>query len=263
MMNSFTFGQYIPGESYVHSLDPRTKLYLVVAAMVAVLGVNTLWGVVITALFIAIFILAARVPARVFWSGTRPLLIVVVITALFQIFFVPGEVIYRWWLVTVTDAGLKMGALMTYRLLMVILLAQLLTFTTSPLQLTDGLERVLRPFSKVGIPAHELAMIMTIALRFIPVFFEEGHKITRAQVSRGADFRGGWLKSAQNLVSIIVPLFVRAFHRADELALAMEARCYTGGEGRTRLHVMVMSPADYCVMAVTTGVVLFVILSGL
>ena len=262
-MNSFTFGQYIPGQSFVHSLDPRTKLYLVVVAMVAVLGVNTLLGVLITAFLTGTFILAARVPVRVYWSGTRPLLIVVVITAAFQIFFVPGEVIYRWWFITISDVGVQMAALMTYRLLMVIVLAQLLTFTTSPLQLTDGLERILKPFSKIGIPAHELAMMMTIALRFIPVFFEEGNKITRAQISRGADFRGGWLRSARNLVSIIVPLFVRAFRRADELALAMEARCYTGGEGRTRLHVMVMSPADYGVITVTTIVVLFVIVSGL
>jgi energy-coupling factor transport system permease protein len=154
-----------------------------------------------------------------------------------------------------------MGALMTYRLIMVYVLAQLLTFTTSPLQLTDGLERIMRPFTKVGVPAHELAMIMTIALRFIPVFFEESDKIIKAQISRGADFQGGWVKSARNLVSIMVPLFTRAFRRADELAMAMEARCYAGGAGRTSLHTMIMNPADYGTIVVTTGLVLVIFLT--
>ncbi|MGE5544238.1 MAG: energy-coupling factor transporter transmembrane component T family protein [Bacillota bacterium] len=261
-MNSFTFGQYIPGNSFVHSLDSRTKLYLVVVSMAAVLGANTLLGVVITTLFTGLFILSSSISVRTYWHGMRPLIIVVAIAAAFQIFFVPGEVIYRWWIFSVSDAGAKMGALMTYRLIMVFVLAELLTFTTSPLQLTDGLERILRPLNKLGVPAHELAMIMTIALRFIPVFFEEADKITMAQISRGADFSGGWVKKTRNLVAIIVPLFVRAFRRADELALAMESRCYTGGEGRTRLHEAIMSPADYGVIAVTTGMVLAIILSG-
>lgn len=262
MMNSFTFGQYIPGESFVHSLDSRTKLYLVVVTMAAVLGVYTLWGVLVTAFFTGLFILSGRIPLKIYWQGMRPLIIVVAITAGFQVLFVPGEVIYRWWILSVSDTGVQMGALMTYRLIMVFILAELLTFTTSPLQLTDGLERILRPLSKLGFPAHELAMIMTIALRFIPVFFEEGHKITMAQISRGADFRGGWIKRFRNLVSIMVPLFMRAFRRADELALAMESRCYTGGEGRTRLHETTMSVTDYGVIVVTTGVMLAVILSG-
>lgn len=262
-MNSFTFGQYIPNQSFVHSLDPRTKLYLVVVTMAAILGVNSLLGVLITALFTGLFVWFAKVPVGIYWRGTRPLLIVIAITAAFQIFFVPGEVIYQWWFISITDIGVQMGALMTYRLVMVFTLAQLLTFTTSPIQLTDGLERILKPFSKVGVPAHELAMIMTIALRFIPVFFEEGDKITKAQISRGADFQGGWLKSARNLVSIIVPLFVRAFQRADDLALAMESRCYTGGEGRTRLHIMTMTGADYGVIAVATGIMLVVMLAGM
>lgn len=261
-MNSFTFGQYIPGESFVHSLDPRAKLYLVVVTMAAVLGVKTLTGVIVTALFTGIFILSARVPLMIYWRGMRPLIIVVAITAAFQVFLIPGEVVFRWWIFSVSDTGIQMGALMTYRLVMVFILAEMLTFTTSPLQLADGLERTLRPLSKIGVPAHELSMIMTIALRFIPVFFEEGEKIIMAQISRGADFRGGWIKSLRNLVSIIVPLFMRALGRADELALAMESRCYTGGEGRTRLHEIAMSPADYGVIAVTTGMALAIILSG-
>ncbi len=255
MMNSFTFGQYIPGQSLIHSLDPRTKLFSVVIMMAAVLAVNTLTGVLITALFTGVFVGLTRVPVTIYFRGMRPLIILVVITAAFQVFLVPGEVIWRWWIFSITDNGIEMGALMSYRLVMVFVLAQLLTLTTSPLQLTDGLERILRPFSRVGFPAHELAMIMTIALRFIPVFFEEGSKIILAQVSRGADFQGGWLKSARNLIAIMVPLFVQAFRRADDLALAMESRCYTGGEGRTRLHEIAMSRTDYLVMAVTAALV--------
>jgi len=260
MMNSFTFGQYIPGDSLVHSLDPRTKMFSVVIMMAAVLAVNTLTGVLITALFTGILVALTKVPVTIYFRGMRPLIILVVITAAFQVFLIPGEVVWRWWILSVTDAGIVMGALMSYRLFMVFVLAQLLTLTTSPLQLTDGLEMLLRPLSRVGFPAHELAMIMTIALRFIPVFFEEGSKIIMAQVSRGADFQGGWIKSARNLVAILVPLFVQAFRRADDLALAMESRCYTGGEGRTRLHEITMSRTDYLVMAVTAAVVPFVFL---
>lgn len=262
-MNGLTFGQYMPNQSFVHSLDPRTKLFLVVALMAAILGVDTLLGVTITAIYTGLFILSAKIPIGIYWHGTRPLFVVVAITVAFQVLLVPGEVIYRWWVFSITYSGVRMGLLMTYRLVMVFLLAQLLTFTTSPLQLTDGLERILKPFSKVGVPAHELAMIMTIALRFIPVFFEESDKIIKAQISRGADFQGGWLKSARNLVSIIVPLFTRAFRRADELALAMEARCYAGGEGRTRLHAMTMALTDYGTIAVTTGLVLVIIVTGM
>ncbi|NLW62670.1 MAG: energy-coupling factor transporter transmembrane protein EcfT [Syntrophomonadaceae bacterium] len=258
MMNSFPFGQYIPGISLVHSLDPRTKLFFVVIMMAAIFAVNTLPGVLITALFTGIFIALTRVPLTIYFRGMRPLMVLVGITAAFQVFLIPGEVIWRWWVFSITDTGIEMGALMSYRLIMVFVLAQLLTLTTSPLQLTDGLEMVLGPLTRVGFPAHELAMIMTIALRFIPVFFEEGSKIILAQVSRGADFQGSWLKSARNLVAIMVPLFAQAFRRADDLALAMESRCYTGGEGRTQLHEITMSRTDYLVMAATAALVPFI-----
>ncbi len=262
-MDGITFGQYIPVQSFVHSLDPRAKLYLVVMLMAAILGVHTFLGVAVTVVYTTLLILSANVPLGVYWRGTRPLFVVIAITVAFQIFLVPGQVIYQWWFFSVTNTGIQVGALMTYRLIMVFMLAQLLTFTTSPLQLTDGLERILKPFNRLGVPAHELAMIMTIALRFIPVIFEESNKIVKAQVSRGVDFQGGWIKSFRNLVSIIVPLFTRAFRRADELALAMEARCYTGGEGRSSLYYLSMSLADYSIMVITTGLMLVVFLSGM
>jgi len=259
-MNGINFGQYIPRDSWVHNLDPRAKLYLVVVLMATVIGVSGLPGILTTLAYAAWLMMLAKVPFRTYWQNTRTLLIIVAITVIFQILLVPGEVVFRWWIVSVTDYGLRLGALMTYRLLMIYLLAQLLTLTTSPLQMTDALERILKPFSRVGIQAHELAMIMTIALRFIPVFFEETDKIVKAQVSRGADFQSGWVKSARNLVSIIVPLFNRALRRADELALAMEARCYAGGEGRTRLHTMKMKSADYTVIGLTTALAVAVFL---
>jgi energy-coupling factor transport system permease protein len=186
--------------------------------------------------------------------GIKPLLILTVITVAFQVFLVPGTPVFHWWLLTITDNGLTQGVLMAYRLLVIYLLAQLLTFTTSPMQLTDGLEKTLRPLAGIGVPAHELAMIMTIALRFIPVLFEESDKIVKAQLSRGANLQSGWLKGRNSLVSILVPLLNRAFQRADDLALAMEARCYTGGEGRTRLHESRMGSNDFLIMLATGGI---------
>jgi len=246
MVNSFTFGQYIPGNSLVHSLDPRTKLFCVVIMMTAVLAVNTFIGVMITALFTGIFLVLTRVPVTIYLRGMRPLIILVVITAAFQLFLIPGEVLWRWWVFSITDNGIKMAALMSYRLFMVFVLAQLLTVTTSPLQLTDGLERILRPLARVGFPAHELAMIMTIALRFIPTLIEETDKIMSAQKARGADLEsGGLMQRIRALIPIIVPLFVSSFRRAFDLATAMECRCYRGGEGRTRMKQMKMRVPDY------------------
>lgn len=252
-MNGTTFGQYIPQESAVHSLDPRTKIFLVVVLMIATMMIDSYLGGLIIALFTGTIMLAARIDPGWYWKGSRPLLILIFITAAFQIFLTPGQVLARWWIVTITLPGLKIGLLMAYRLLMLYLLAQLLTRTTSPMQLADGMEMILKPLKRLGLPVHETAMIMMIALRFIPVFFEEAEKVIQAQQSRGAELEGASFSQVRNMVSIMVPLFLRAFRRADELAVAMEVRCYSGGEGRTRLHEIQMKNADYLVMLLTTG----------
>lgn len=245
---SVNFGQYIPGESLVHSLDARSKLFLVLALMIAVLGVHSLIAAAGLTLIMALLIALTRIPPRLYWRGIKPLLFLIVLTVVFQLFFVPGEPLVKAGPVTITRPGAVMAVWMTFRLLVIFLLAQLLTFTTSPLELTTGLEKVFAPLERVGIPAHDLAMVMSIALRFIPVLYEESDKITKAQMSRGASFGGGFMSKGRSLVAIMVPLFVRALQRADDLALAMEARCYTGGAGRTRMHETVMGARDYLVM---------------
>lgn len=250
-MNGAAFGQYIPHKSVIHLLDPRTKLYLVAVMMVVVFAVDSWVGVLTMAAYAVVMRYLSGIPWRVFVQGMKPLMVLMAVTVVFQLLLVPGKAVFEWWLITVTDAGIRMGGLMGFRLTMVFFLAQLLTITTSPLQLTDALEKLLGPFRRIGVPAHELAMIMTIALRFIPVFFEETDKIFRAQMSRGADFSGS-LKNIRNLVSIMVPVFTRAFRRADELAMAMESRCYVGGDGRTRLHELTMRGRDRAAIVLIT-----------
>jgi len=259
-MNGITFGQYIPRSSFIHHLDPRSKLYLVVILMVAILMVDSWAAVILTVVYACSMVLLSGIPVRVYLESSKALWVILTITVAFQIFFVPGQIIWRWGIISISDMGIRMGILMAYRLAMIYLLAQLLTFTTAPLQLTEALERLLKPLERVGVPAHELAMIMTIALRFIPIFFEESSKITKAQTSRGANFQGG-INSLRNLVAIMVPLFTRAFNRADELALAMESRCYQGGEGRTRMNSLIMTERDYLAMAVTTVLAIIIMTS--
>lgn len=251
-MNGTTFGQYIPRESAVHSLDPRAKIFLVVVLMIAAIMVDSYLGGLIIALFTAMIMLASKLDLGWYWKGSRPLIILILFTAALQALLTPGQVLLRWWIFTITLPGIKIGLLMAYRLMMIYLLAQLLTRTSSPMQLADGLERILKPLKPLGMPVHETAMIMMIALRFIPVFLEESEKVIQAQMSRGAELEGGSLNQVRNMVSIMVPLFLRAFRRADDLAVAMEVRCYSGGEGRTRLHEIQFKSNDYCIILVTT-----------
>ncbi|MGE5372704.1 MAG: energy-coupling factor transporter transmembrane component T family protein [Solirubrobacterales bacterium] len=248
-MNGLTFGQYIPMNSLVHRLDPRTKLLNVVVLMIAILAAVHPVALALITLYLGFLILIARVPFRVYWQGVKPLFFLIVLSAGFQLFFVPGHPVWQWRFLTITAEGTTLAALMTYRLIYLFLVAQWLTLTTSPLALTDGIEKLLKPFERFGMPAHELAMIMSIALRFIPVLYEEGEKIAKAQMSRGANFGGGVVNGLRNMVAILVPLFLRAFRRAEDLAMAMEARCYTGGKGRTRLKEIRFGRIDYAVLA--------------
>ena len=245
MMN-ITLGQFYPGDSLLHRMDPRTKILLTVAMIVTVFLVRGFLGYVALFLYIAAAARAAKVSLKVLAKGIKPILFIILLTFFLNVFFAAGEdVIFTWKFITISWTGVKMAVYMALRLILLVLGTQLLTLTTSPIALTDGLERLFRPLSRTGFPAHELAMMMSIALRFIPTLLEEADKIMKAQKARGADFETGTLiQRARAMLPLLVPLFVSAFRWADELALAMEARCYRGGEHRTRLKVLRFSALD-------------------
>ena len=242
MLNNFTIGQYFPGSSVIHKLDPRTKILITMAFLVCVFIVKSLWGFAAIAAFIFLCAHLSGIKLKFLVRGLKPIAVIVVFTFLLNLFFnTGGDVLVKWWIFTVTRQGLRNAVFMAVRLILLVTGTQMLTLSTSPISLTDGLESLFKPLSRIGFPAHELAMMMSIALRFIPTLMEETDKITRAQKARGADFEsGGLLKRAKALLPLLVPLFVSAFRRADELAMAMEARCYRGGEGRTK-----MRPLEY------------------
>lgn len=248
MLKNITIGQYYPGDSIVHELDPRIKILVVTLFIVSIFFVNTFIGYLPLLVFILTVIAVSGIPALAVLRGLKPLLFIIAITVFFNMIMTPGEVVYRLGFINITKEGLRQAGFMALRLIFLVTGASLLTLTTSPIALTDGIESVLNPFRRIGVPAHELAMMMTIALRFIPTLMEETEKIMKAQMARGADFESGnILRRAKNLVPLLVPLFVNAFRRADELATAMEARCYRGGEGRTRLKPLIYRRMDYIV----------------
>ena len=240
MLKDITLGQYFPGNSLIHRLDPRTKLVLLVAYIVALfLAVSWIsYGVMLAFLLISIAI--SRVPAKAFLKGMKPLIFILVFTGILNLLYTGGEtVLVQFWVITITLEGIIRAFFMVARILMLIAGTFLLTYTTSPIALTDGLESLLSPLKKIKVPVHELSMMMCIALRFIPTLIEETDKIMSAQKARGADFESGKLmERVKALVPILVPLFISAFRRADELATAMECRCYQGGEGRTKMKML-------------------------
>ena len=245
MMKDITLGQYFPGNSVIHRMDPRTKILLVLVYIVLTFMINNFAGYVVLALFLAAAVFISRIPPMFVIKGLKPIMVFIFITALFNLFLTGGEPVFKWWIFTITKEGLYFASFMVLRLVFLILGTSLLTLTTSPIALTDGLEHLLNPFKKIGLPAHELAMMMTIALRFIPTLMEETDKIIKAQTARGADFdSGNLIRRAKAMVPILIPLFISAFRRADELATAMECRCYRGGENRTRLNQLKFTNAD-------------------
>ena len=246
MLKDITIGQYIPGKSLVHILDPRTKILSAVIFMIALFSVNSPLGYVSMGIFTFLVVWLSQIPFHYLLRGLKPVLIIIVFTVTLHLFLTPGSEIFRWGILKITVEGVRQGGFMGLRLIFLVFITSLLTLTTSPISLTDGLEYLLSPGRKVGLPAHELAMMMSIALRFIPTLLEETEKIMKAQMARGADFESGNLwRRAKNMVPLLVPLFVSAFRRADDLAMAMEARCYRGGTGRTRLKELVMYNRDY------------------
>lgn len=263
-MRSITLGHYLPGHSLLHNLDPRIKLLSLFVLMVALFLVRTFWGFIIFGAFILTIFFIARLPWRYFLRGLRPVFYIVFFTLILHFLFTNGGRVYwRFGPLSVEEAGVYMGTFMTLRLVLLVITTLLITLTTSPISFADGIEFLLRPFRRLGIPGHEIAMMMTIALRFIPTLMEESDKIRKAQMARGADFEtGNIFRRARNLVPLLVPLFVSAFRRADELAIAMEARCYRGGENRTKMRKLHTGPLDYLGLFTALGMMLVILLSG-
>lgn len=237
MLKDITIGQYVKGDSILHRLDPRTKIFGMLAIMVALFFVNNWIGLVYAAVVVFAVLFASQVPLKFYIRGVKPLRWILLFTAAIQIFLTPGEIIWQWGILHITAEGVRLTIFMCVRLVLLVMTTSVLTLTTTPIVLTDAVENLLSPFKRIGVPAHELAMMMTIALRFIPLLADETEKIMAAQKARGAAFdEGGLMDRARALLPILVPLFLSAINRASELAMAMEARCYHGGEGRTRLH---------------------------
>lgn len=247
MLKDITLGQYFPGNSPVHRLDPRTKLVLLVVYIIALFTAEDWIGYLIVFAFLAVAIAISTIPLKSIVKGMKPLVFILIFTGILNVFFTTGgKVILKFWIITVYWEGVVRAIYMVLRILMLITGTFLLTYTTSPIALTDGLESLLSPLKKLRLPVHELAMMMCIALRFIPTLIEETDKIISAQKARGADFESGNLISrVKALVPILVPLFIGAFRRADELATAMECRCYQGGDGRTKMKLLRYALRDF------------------
>lgn len=264
MIKDITIGQYVPGDSFVHKLDPRVKILISLIYIIDLFIVNNFKGYIFITAFALGSIIISKVQFRYIYKGLKPILILVLITAALNILMTQGNnpPLYHWRFISIYKEGLVLAAFMVLRLVFLIIGTSLLTLTTSPIELTDGIEKLLNPLKKVGIPAHELAMMMTIALRFIPTLMDETDKIMKAQMARGADFESGnLLQRAKNLIPILVPLFISSFRRADELAMAMEARCYRGGEGRTRMKLLKLSNRDFVASLWTMGLIVISIWS--
>ena len=246
MLTDITLGQYYPGNSFVHKLDPRTKILATLVFMVTIFLAEGTLSYALLLAFVLVVGLVSRISMGLLFKTIKPLWIIIALTLIIHIFSGQGEPLWSWYIFHVTREGIVLGIKMSLRLILLLLISSILTLTTSPIVLTDGIEDLMQPFKRLGVPAHELAMMMTIALRFIPTLLEETDRIMKAQVARGADFsRGSIINRAKNMLPILIPLFISSFRRADELALAMEARCYRGGEGRTRMHQLHWSTGDY------------------
>ncbi len=258
MLRELTIGQYYPADSVIHKLDPRTKLFATMIYIVALFLFDSLPGFLFVTLCLGTVIYLSKVPLSFMLKGLRAIVIILMLAGLFNLFLTPGEELVSFWKLTITKEGLKNAVLMTTRMVYLIMGTSLMTLTTTPNQLTDGMETAMKPLSKLKVPVHEIAMMMSIALRFIPILVEETDKIMKAQMARGADFEsGGLIKRAKSMIPLLVPLFVSAFRRANDLALAMEARCYNGGEGRTK-----MKPLKYAARDRISYLLLWLFLAG-
>lgn len=260
MLRDITIGQHFPGESSVHRLDPRIKLVLTLVYIVVLFAVPNISGMVLAFAAVLVLYLMAKIPLKVLTRSMKPLLPIILFTAILNLFFAAGEPIVQFWIFKISREGIYYAITMVLRILCLIAGSSLLTYTTSPIVLTDAVERLLHPLAVLHLPVHELAMMMTIALRFIPTLIEETEKIMNAQKARGADLdTGSLLQRVKALVPVLIPLFISSFRRADELAMAMECRCYHGGDGRTRMKQMHVTAQDVVSTLVFCGMMAVII----
>lgn len=262
MIRDITLGQYYPGDSWIHRLDARTKIIATLLYLIELFIVNNFYGFLIAGAALFAVIAISKVPLKFIFRGLTAVFLIIAFTFLLNLFMVDGRVLWHWKFLTITYEGLSRAFFMAIRLVLIIIGSSIMTLTTKPVELTDGLEKLLSPFSKIGLPSHEIALMMTIALRFIPTLMEETDKIIKAQQARGADFESGNLfQRAKNLIPILVPLFVSSFRIAQDLALAMEARCYHGGPGRTRMNEIRFDRGD-AIAAILMALFLAVIIAS-
>ena len=260
MIKDITIGQYFPGKSPIHRLDPRVKILLTLGYIVMLFVAQNAWSLGLGIVFGLVAYLLSRIPLTMIVKSLKPVVPVILFTAALNMIFVDGETVFQLWVLKITREGIHTAVFMAVRIICLIAGTSLLTYTTSPHALPDGNERLKGPLGRFHFPVHELAMMMTIALRFIPTLIEETDKIMSAQKARGADLEtGGLMQRARALIPILIPLFVSSFRRADELALAMECRCYRGGEGRTRMKQLQMGPGDFAASAIVVGCIAGVI----
>lgn len=264
MIRDITIGQYYPSNSKIHQLDPRVKIVCTLLYLVSLFTFRSILGYLLATLFLAVIIKISKVPFQFIVKGLKPILVLLMITVLFNLFLTPGgDVLLKAGFLKVTEKGLTSAVYMALRLIYLIMGSSLMTLTTTPNSLTDGMESLMRPLNKINVPVHEIAMMMSIALRFIPILLEETDKIMKAQIARGADLESGNLiQKAKALIPILVPLFVSAFRRANDLAMAMEARCYRGGEGRTKMKPLVYRSQDYMAYGLMTCYVVVTFVFG-
>lgn len=264
MIRDITIGQYYPAKSAVHRLDPRVKLVGTLLYLISLFLFKSISGYLVATLFLVGIIKISKVPFRFIVKGLKPVIMLLMITVLFNLFLTrDGDVLFHAWIITITEGGLRTAVYMAIRLIYLIIGSSLMTFTTTPNELTDGIEELLRPLNKIHVPVHEIAMIMSIALRFIPILLEETDKIMKAQLARGADFESGnIIQRAKSMIPILVPLFVSAFRRANDLAMAMEARCYRGGDGRTKMKPLRYCSRDYMAYVVVIVYLILVVAVG-
>ena len=264
MLRDITIGQHFPGNSIVHRMDPRIKIVLTLIYIIVLFAAPRISGMLLAFILILVLYCVARIPMKVLLRSLKPLLPIILFTAVLNLFFATGEPLFAWHFIKVTKEGIYYAVTMVLRILCLIAGSSLLTYTTSPIVLTDAIERLLRPLEKLRLPVHELAMMMTIALRFIPTLIEETDKIMSAQKARGADLDvGGIGQRIKALIPVLIPLFISAFRRADELATAMECRCYHGGEGRTRLRQLQLTVQDWVGAVVFCCMMALIVLTAL
>lgn len=250
MKHTVLIGQYYPVDSFFHKADPRAKIVALFLYFFALFLVNDLYSKIAVTFLLLIGVFLSKIPLKMILKSLKPILFFIVLTAVLNAFMIPGEVIWQWGWLKITDAGVYQGIWMAWRLILLMISASLLTLTTTPIAFTDGLEALMKPLNMVRVPVHELAMMISIALRFIPTLLEEGERIIQAQMARGMDFHKGNLKEKiMNILPLLVPFFLSAMKRADELAEAMEARGYHGGSGRTRMRVLTFTVSDMLMIA--------------